>query len=243
MGTDKTAYIKSNKPLYISNLVARMNNNEQFGELDFEAWVFGHIEYPAGCELMDVACGNGKAIFKLLKMQPQIGKIVGVDFAETAIEMLRQQSQDSGLSRQVEALLLDMEKIPQVLSGRKFDHIFSIYGIHYSPRMVELLCEYRDLLKPGGTMFICGPDAFCNTKVMRILSGSDVLNSDPIAPRMLRPFISESQINTLRGAFARVELDYLENPIHFPDAESFLTWWRNHDLYREQLEDVMRQRV
>lgn len=243
MPTDKTAYIKSNKPLYISNLVARMVNNERFGEHDFEAWVFKHLSYPAGAELMDIACGSGKAMFKLIEAQPQIGRLVGIDFAETAIDMLTTRAHETGVSDRVEGIVIDMEHAPRELSARRFDHLFSIYGIHYSPRMAELLCEYKALLKPGGTIFVCGPDAFSNTSVMRILSASAVLDVDPIAPRMLKPFISEAQLEVLRGAFARVDLNYFENPIHFPDVESFLTWWRNHDLYREPLEAMMRQRV
>ena len=239
---DKTAYIETNKPLYIDNLRSRMGQNEALGVHDFEQWIFGHLDLRPGCDVLDVACGTGKAILKLLARHPEIGHVTGVDFAEPAIDVLRQRAADGGFS-QVDALVLDMETLRDSLSGRRFDHIFSIYGVHYSPRMHELLCEYRDLLKPDGSIFFCGPDAFCNTKLMRILASADSLESDPIPARMLRPFIREWQLDRLRECFGQVELDFFENRVEFPDLETFLTWWRNHDLHREELETMVQQRV
>ena len=183
MSTDKTSYIKTNKPLYIANLVARMEKNEELGTFDFERWVFGHADYAPGCELLDVACGSGKAIFKLLALHPRIGRITGVDFADSAIRMLADQTRERRLDN-VEPLLLDMETLTMTLAGRRFDHLYSIYGVHYSPRLVDLLREYRALLKPGGTMFVCGPDAFSNTPLMRILGRLDAIEEDPIPMRM-----------------------------------------------------------
>jgi SAM-dependent methyltransferase len=240
--TDKTSYIKTNKPLYIKNLVARMLHNEQFGAADFEKWVFQHLNIQSGAAVMDIACGNGKAIFKLVQMHPEIGQVVGVDFAETAIASLRAQATSLG-HKHVEGVILDMEKLTEHFAGQKFDNIYSIYGIHYSPRMAEILIAAKALLKPTGTIFVCGPDAFCNTKVMRVISRYDDIRTDPIPPRMLLNFISEAQLNLLRQNFARVDLDYFENPIRFPSVDAFFTWWVNHDLYRAHAEDEMRRVV
>ena len=241
--TDKTSYIETDKPLYISNLTARMECNETFGGADFEKWVFSHLDFNAGCRLIDVGCGTGKASLKLLDLHPQIGDVLAIDFAETAIETLKIQSQELGIN-QIQALVMDMERLAGDLSDQQFDHIFSIYAIHYSPRMADLLCEYKALLKPGGSIFFCGPDAFCNTNVMRMLvSAEDCMDRNPIPQRMLKPFISQSDLELLSRFFTRVEVDYFENAINFPDVESFLVWWRNHDLYRPDLEELVRQRV
>jgi SAM-dependent methyltransferase len=239
---DKTSYIETDKPLYIANLVARMEQNEALGTRDFEAWVFSHQDYRPGCDVLDVACGTGKSLFKLLSLHPDIGRVTAVDFAEPAIRELGERARGRGIAA-IDARVLDMEGLTSTLAGRRFDHIYSIYGIHYSPRFVELLCEYRALLKPGGTIFFCGPDAFCNTPVMRILSGCGALDADPIPTRMLRPFVSERQLTALRASFAAVDVVHFENRIPFPDVEAFMTWWRNHDLYREWAEPVMRERV
>jgi len=128
--TDKTSYIKTNKPLYIKNLVARMLHNEEFGAVDFEKWIFQHLSPKPGAEVMDIACGNGKAIFKLVKMYAGLARVVGVDFAEPAIQSLREQAQALGL-KQVEGVILDMEKLTEHFAGQRFDHLYSVYGIHY----------------------------------------------------------------------------------------------------------------
>jgi ubiquinone/menaquinone biosynthesis C-methylase UbiE len=240
--SDKTSYMKSKKSLYMDNLVARMNSNEKFGESDFEEWVFSHINYPKGCELLDIACGTGKAIFKLLEKHPQIGSILAIDIFESALRILENQAKEENLT-QVKVMVQDMETLPVILNNQKFDSIYSIYGIHYSPRMAELLCEYKPLLKSDGSIFFCGPDAFCNINLMRILVSSEVMDNNPIPTRMLKPFVSESDLKLLRKNFDKVEVDYFENPVHFPDLDSFLTWWRNHDLYRSELEDLLQQRV
>ena len=240
--TDRTSYIASDKPLYIADLVSRMDRNEAFGDHDFEQWVLSHFDYPPGCDVLDVACGTGKAVFKLLARHPAIGTVTAVDFAEPAIRALDERARTLGHAN-VHARLLDMETLATTLAPQRFDHIFSIYGVHYSPRLVDLLAEYRPLLAPGGTLFFCGPDAFCNGAVMRILSAFDAIETEPIPARMLRPFIAERDLRRLRESFASVEVDHFENPIRFTSAEAFMGWWRHHDLYRVWAEAEMASRV
>jgi hypothetical protein len=92
-------------------------------------------------------------------------------------------------------------------------------------------------------MFVCGPDAFSNTPLMRILGRLDAIEEDPIPMRMLRPFIGDGDLERLREHFAVVELDHFENQIRFPGVDAFMAWWRNHDLYRDWAEPLVRQEV
>jgi SAM-dependent methyltransferase len=232
--TDKTTYMGTDKPRYIGNLVVRMDCNEALAARDFEEWVFSHLKLTPGCDVMEVACGTGKALFKLLDMNPEIRSVLALDFADTAIARLKQRAAEQGRDI-VEAVVADMETAPAVYHDRRFDHIYSIYGVHYSPRMAELLCEYGALLKPGGSIFVCGPDSFCNTALMRLLRYADRTVPDAIPDRMLRPFASESDRAVLASHFARVELTYLENLVSFDDVDAFLAWWENHDLYHREL--------
>ena len=239
--TDKTEYMLTKPELYTDNLSDRLAMNQMHSQLDFEAWIFSNCTIGLNSNLLDIACGTGHVISKLLDTYPEL-RIVGIDISEKAIANLKVGIDAKKLDN-VQALVEDMETFPSKFPDRRFDQIISVYGIHYSLRMVDLLAEYGKLLNPEGKIFFCGPDSFSNTNLMKLLNSSKKMEENPIPTRLFSPCVQEEDLEQLRRTFKSVTLVQWENRIKFPDKDSFMTWWRNHDLYRPSLETYVLGRV
>jgi hypothetical protein len=87
------------------------------------------------------------------------------------------------------------------------------------------------VLKPGGTVAISGPANDTNRELYEFheqITGAKPSDVDLMA----LGYVEENVRNGLGEAgFEDVRVEIFTNPITFPDAEAFITYWKNTSLF------------
>jgi SAM-dependent methyltransferase len=211
--------------------------NASLAKADLEEWVFTHAGFSDGMSILDLGCGLGKQTFYLAGRLSPTTSILALDISEEAVEAVNRTARERGLAG-VEARVLGLDECAAALVGQKFQRIISVYAIYYSSDMPGVLRSLAGLLDRGGRLFVCGPGASTNREII------DLANRHIDDPGSRLPdiddFISREQIASLVPVFGGCHTVRLANAIRFPDADTALTWWREHASYRPQAEAGVR---
>lgn len=106
-------------------------------------------------DVLDVGCGTGRHFHRLRNLR----RLVGIDVSPHMIEQARSPVRASDISAaSIELLAGDVSELPLVEAS--FDLIYSVgvYG-EYAPFDDALLSRLRQLLRPGGRLFITAVDS------------------------------------------------------------------------------------
>lgn len=106
---------------------------------------YEHIDIPAGCKLLDVACGSGQVALLAAR---DGADVTGVDIATNQIEKANARAKAEGLkARFVEG---DAEDLP--FEDASFDVVLSLIGAMFAPRPELVAREMLRVCAPGGTI-------------------------------------------------------------------------------------------
>ncbi len=113
-------------------------------------WAFDRICWPEGGRILDVGCGGGGNIARLLKRCPH-SRVDGVDYAPQSVEV----------SRQVNARYLggrcrveqgDVMALP--FEDESYDVATAVETVYFWPDLTGGLGEIRRILRPGGHVLL-----------------------------------------------------------------------------------------
>lgn len=103
----------------------------------------------AGCDVLDLGCGKGRAIMAMAAMFPK-SRFTGWDFEQPAIDAANAEARERGLTN-VRFEVRDAEKVREVSS---FDVVFTFDSVHDQKRPDVVLANIRRALRPGGVYFM-----------------------------------------------------------------------------------------
>jgi ubiquinone/menaquinone biosynthesis C-methylase UbiE len=104
-----------------------------------------------GMRVLDVCCGTGASAIPAAIEVGANGSVLGVDLAESLLELARDKSQHQGLSN-IEFHRADFSNLD--LPSESFDAIVCVFGIFFLPDMEAAVAELWRMLRPGGTLAI-----------------------------------------------------------------------------------------
>jgi SAM-dependent methyltransferase len=132
---------------------ARLNAGERFkaqsaemGAAVTEAVVEAAAVRPS-MRVLDVACGSGEPSISMAELLKGTGQVVGLDMAETPLEVARARAAKRGLEN-VQYVRGDVHALP--FADASFDRVTSRLGVMFFGDLPKALNEMRRVLKPGG---------------------------------------------------------------------------------------------
>ena len=121
------------------------------GHLNLTTWGFNHVSIKPDFVILDVGCGGGKTISRLLRHAVQ-GKVYGIDHSPDMVDYSRQVNKKLIATKRVEIMLGSAEK-----TGFKedfFDLVTAIETYYFWPNLAETFLEVKRILKNGGCLLI-----------------------------------------------------------------------------------------
>jgi ubiquinone/menaquinone biosynthesis C-methylase UbiE len=109
------------------------------------------LQLQPGNRVLDVCCGSGASAIPAARQVGNVGSVLGVDLAESLLELARTKSQQQGLTN-IEFRCGDFTNLG--LASDSFDAIVCVFGIFFVPDMQSAVAELLRLLRPGGKLAI-----------------------------------------------------------------------------------------
>ena len=150
------------------------------GHSSMAEWGCTHMEIQSDNVCLDIGCGGGANVRKLLEKSPY-GRVVGIDHSEISVEKSKKINKAGIESKRCEILQGDVMKLP--FRGETFDVITAFETIYFWPDISEAFKKVYKILKIGGTFMICNESNGENPKDekwTKIIQGMKIYNSEQI---------------------------------------------------------------
>ena len=219
-------------------LARRISINEAYGSVDFDQWVFQHLELANGLSVLDLGCGTGKHTIPLCRLVGNEGRVTAVDVSEEALAGLSPRAKEAGVETQITIIKGAFDDVDTYLREESFDRVLSSYALYYAKHPLRVLRFVHGALKPEGLLLFCGP-ARGNNRELRELHFT--LQGKPLDPGTeASVFMEETGRELTYSLFNRVEIVELQNTVRLDSAESLFSYWSSRDLYDESIADAFR---
>lgn len=106
---------------------------------------------PSTALILDAGTGTARIPIIMCQRRPQ-WQIIGIDLAQSMLEVGRKNVQQAGLKQQIKLELVDAKQMPY--PDAHFDMVISNSIIHHLPNPLPFLQEIKRILKPNGAIFI-----------------------------------------------------------------------------------------
>lgn len=103
--------------------------------------------------ILDIGCGGGRALKRVSQIVTD-GKLVGVDYSETAVACTMEENADDIESGKMTAVQGSVSELP--FDADSFDKVYSIESYFFWPDLKNDVKEILRVLKPGGKAVIAG---------------------------------------------------------------------------------------
>ena len=148
MGILKTFFTNCAHPRGImGRMMLRFMN---FGHAPLTNWGLDLVEFQPGWTMLDIGCGGGATLKRLLKRSDG-AQVYGIDISEESVAKARKVNA-AVLDKQVFVCQGSAEKLPY--EDGKFDLVTAVETVYFWPNLPECLHEVRRVLKPGGRFSI-----------------------------------------------------------------------------------------
>jgi ubiquinone/menaquinone biosynthesis C-methylase UbiE len=162
-------------------------------------WGLQQVTVPKNAAILDVGCGGGWTVRKLLALAPE-GKVVGLDYSSASVAVSRDTN-----AHEIEAGRVQIEQgsvVALPFPDRSFDIVTAVETHYYWPDLPADVREVLRVLKPGGT-FVLIAETYRGGP-FRLLYGL-------VMPLLRAAFLSDAEHRDLltQAGFTEVETKHL----------------------------------
>ena len=148
MGFVKSFFSQCARPEgFLGRVMLRFMN---FGHAPLTNWGLSLVEIHDGWTMLDIGCGGGATLKRLLK-RSKGAQVYGIDISEESVAKARKVNANV-LDRQVFVTQGSAEKLPY--EDNKFDLVTAVETVYFWPDLPNCLKEVRRVVKSGGRFAI-----------------------------------------------------------------------------------------
>lgn len=134
-----------------SGLIGRMMlSGMNIGHTPLSIWALSQIHFEEDADILDVGCGGGINIKRMLKMAPK-GHVSGLDISEDSVKKSISVNQ-SEIGKRCEIFEGSADEIP--LADESFDCVTAFETIYFWKNILDCFKEVYRVLRPGGKFLI-----------------------------------------------------------------------------------------
>jgi len=172
-------------------MVAMMNS----GHGAMADWGFGHLAIPEDATVLDVGCGGGANIKKLLEKCPK-GIVNGIDYSDVSVEKSRKVNAKAIKAGRCDVLQASVAELP--FDENSFDLVTAFETIYFWPSLVDCFREVYRVTKPGATFFICNEsngETTKDNKWVEKIGGMTIYNAAQILTALNQAGFTDAKVS------------------------------------------------
>jgi ubiquinone/menaquinone biosynthesis C-methylase UbiE len=135
---------------WLGRVVARGMN---ISHSEMTNWGLGHISIGKNDTILDIGCGGGGTIRKLVRIAAE-GRVHGIDYSEKSVRISMKTNRRLTEAGRVEIRQGSVSSLPFL--DDMFDLVTAIESHYFWPDLVNDMKEVLRVLKPGGMLMMIG---------------------------------------------------------------------------------------
>ncbi len=162
-------------------------------------WGLTHLTLEAGTRAVDIGCGSGLTVQKLLELCPE-GHVTGVDYSPLAVERSREKNEKAIKEGRCNILEGNAADLP--FEDNSFDFAIAVETIYFWPK--GSFQEVRRVLKPGGRFLaVCEADGTGPTDKLwpKVIDGMELWSREKLEERLNAAGFSSVETDTKSVSF------------------------------------------
>ena len=207
------------------SLNQRVDVHKKYAKYEINDWILEVLNLRHGERILDVGCGNGKQVIAYAKKVP-LSLAVGTDVSTELLQEARIRATEEKVTI---SFIKHDANLPFQFNDNSFNVISCCFAIYYFLDIEKLLLEMRRILREGGRVFIAGPTVE-NAREM-ILLHTRITGREALQLREKR--MRDEIIPLVKRVFSPVKINIFDNPVTFPNSQSFLHYYASTLLFEE----------
>ena len=163
-------------------------------------WGLKLVDVQDGWTMLDVGCGGGFTIRRLLK-RSKGAMVYGIDISEESVAKAKKVNTDV-LDQQVFVTLGSAEKLPY--EDGKFDLVTAVETVYFWPNLPNCLQEVRRVLKPGGKFAILVEVVDSDSKWTSIVEGMTAYSPEDLKKLLDDAGFTLTEIHRKKPTYATI---------------------------------------
>ena len=142
--------------------------------------VLKHIQMAENSYILDIGCGGGANIKKMLAHCPR-GRVSGIDYSSVSVEKSRKVNRKAITDRRCDVIKGSALALP--FSKNSFDIVTAFETVYFWPEIEKCFCEVYRVLKPNGCFMICNEsngETNKDDKWVEKIGGMTIYNSESL---------------------------------------------------------------
>ena len=123
-----------------------------------ESRLYSRYALPAGAQILDVGCGTGEATLRLSAIFPGASRITGLDLMPELLSVAQQRLRDAVVATGPEIRFEQGDGFDLPFDDESVDLLICRHVTQLVPDAVQLLGEFRRVLRPGGWIHVLSED-------------------------------------------------------------------------------------
>ena len=163
-------------------------------------WGLKLVDVQDGWTMLDVGCGGGFTIRRLLK-QSHDAQVYGIDISEESVAKAKKVNADV-LDQQVFITLGSAEKLPY--EDGKFNLVTAVETVYFWPNLPNCLQEVRRVLKSGGKFAILVEVVDSDSKWTNVVEGMTAYSPEDLKKLLDEAGFTQTEIHRKKPTYATI---------------------------------------
>lgn len=175
-----------------AKLLSRMNGGEH---AELATWAFGCCTLPASGTLLDIGCGGGANIARLLELCPAC-TVLGLDYSSTSVDMSRELNAAALQQGRCDVVLGDVACMPFEDASVRFACAFET--VYFWPDLEAGLNEVARVLECGGRLLLANTSDGLSEESFRfvdVIEGMRVYTADELSAALQRAGLAAAHVH------------------------------------------------
>ena len=163
-------------------------------------WGLKLVDVQDGWTMLDVGCGGGFTIRRLLKRSKD-AQGYGIDISEESVAKAKKVNAEV-LDKQVFITQGSAEKLPY--EDKKFDLVTAVETVYFWPNLPDCLQEVRRVLKPGGKFAILVEVVDSDSKWTSVVEGMTAYSPEDLKKLLDDAGFTQTEIYRKKPTYATI---------------------------------------